>query len=142
MYRKQEAIEMSNDNNFSGVVSSLMKGMETFLSTKTVVGEATQVGDTIILPLVDVTFGVGAGSAEGEKKNGGVGGMSGKMSPSAVLVIKDGQTKLVNIKNQDTVTKIIDMVPDLVDRFTKEKEEKPEMVSDEEAVDLAFPENV
>mgnify|MGYP002514769711 CR=1 FL=1 len=133
---------MSNDNNFSGVVSSLMKGMETFLSTKTVVGEATQVGDTIILPLVDVTFGVGAGSAEGEKKNGGVGGMSGKMSPSAVLVIKDGQTKLVNIKNQDTVTKIIDMVPDLVDRFTKEKEEKPEMVSDEEAVDLAFPENV
>ena len=68
--------------------------------------------------------------------------MSGKMSPSAVLVIKDGQTKLVNIKNQDTVTKIIDMVPDLVDRFTKEKEEKTEMVGDEEAVDLAFPENV
>ena len=132
---------MSNDNNFGGVVSSLMKGMETFLSTKTVVGEATQVGDTIILPLVDVTFGVGAGSSEGEKKNGGVGGMSGKMSPSAVLVIKDGQTKLVNIKNQDTVTKIIDMVPELVDRFTKEKDEKTEMVSDEEAVDIAFPEN-
>ncbi|MBR1693441.1 MAG: GerW family sporulation protein [Lachnospiraceae bacterium] len=130
---------MNQDNNFSGVVSSLMKGMETFLSTKTVVGEATQVGDTIILPLVDVSFGVGAGSAAGEKNNGGMGGMSGKMSPSAVLVIKNGQTKLVNIKNQDTVNKIIDMVPEIVDRFTKDKD-KEEMVSDEEAIDIAFPE--
>ena len=132
---------MNNENNFSGVVNSLMKGMETFLSTKTVVGEATQVGDNIILPLVDVSFGVGAGSMAGEKSNGGAGGMSGKMSPSAVLVIKDGQTKLVNIKNQNTVNKIIDMVPDIVDRFTNDKN-KAEMVSDEEAVDIAFPENV
>ena len=128
---------MSNDNNFSSIVGSLLQGMESFLSTKTVVGEATQVGDTIILPLVDVTFGVGAGASSGEKKNGGAGGMSGKMTPSAVLVIKNGQTKLVNIKNQDTVTKIIDMIPDIVDKFT---EKKDEMVSDEEAVDIAFPE--
>lgn len=125
------------DNNFSGVVESLLKGMDTVLSTKTVVGEATKVGDTIILPLVDVTFGVGAGASKGEKKNGGMGGMSGKMTPSAVLVIKNGQTKLVNIKNQDTVTKILDMIPDLVDRFTSPKEEMPE---DDEAIDIAFPE--
>jgi len=126
-----------SDNNFGEVVGSLMKGMESFLTTKTVVGEATQVGDTIILPLVDVTFGVGAGASANDKKNGGGGGMSGKMTPSAVLVIKDGQTRLVNIKNQDTVTKIIDMIPDLVDRFT---EKKNQSVSDEEAVDIAFPE--
>ena len=43
------------ENNFTGVIESLMKGMNTVLSTKTVVGEATQIGDTIILPLVDVT---------------------------------------------------------------------------------------
>ena len=39
------------ENNFAGVIESLMKGMNGVLSTKTVVGEATQVGDTIILPL-------------------------------------------------------------------------------------------
>ncbi len=125
--------------DFSSVVESLMKGMEGFLSTKTVVGEATKIGDVIILPLVDVTFGVGAGASAKEKSNGGGGGMSGKMSPSAVLVIKDGQTKLVNIKNQDTVTKLIDMVPDLVDRFTN-KEKKDDIMDDAEAVDIAFPE--
>ena len=125
------------ENNFSGVIESLMKGMNTVLSTKTVVGEATQVGDTIIVPLVDVTFGVGAGANAGDKKNGGGGGFSGKLTPSAVLVIKNGTTRLVNIKNQDTMTKVLDLIPDLVDKLTSPKEE---MVADEKAVEIAFPE--
>ena len=105
------------DNNFAGVIESLMKGMNTVLSTKTVVGEATQIGDTIILPLVDVSFGVGAGASAGDKKNGGGGGFSGKMTPSAVLVIQNGMTKVVNIKHQDALTKVLDMAPDLVNKF-------------------------
>lgn len=124
------------NNNFPNVVESLLKGMDTVLSTKTVVGEATQIGDTIILPLVDVTFGVGAGAGAGEKKNSGGGGLGGKMSPSAVLVIRDGYTKLVNVKNQDTMTKILDMVPDIVDKFTSKKDGS---MKDEEVVDIAFP---
>lgn len=111
-----------SENNFSNVVESLFKGMDNFISAKTVVGEATKIGDTIILPLVDVTFGVGAGANANDKKNSGGGAMSGKMSPSAVIVIKpDGSTKLVNIKNQDTVTKVLDMIPDLVEKFTKKE---------------------
>lgn len=125
------------NNYFSDVVGSLLKGMDTVLSTKTVVGEATQIGDTIILPLVDVTFGVGAGAGSGEKKNSGGGGLGGKMTPSAVLVIKDGYTKLVNVKNQDTMTKILDMVPDIVDRFTAKKDGE---MKEEEIVGIAFPE--
>lgn len=125
------------ENNFGNVIESLFRGMDTVLSTKTVVGEATQIGDTIILPLVDVTFGIGAGAASQDKKNNGGGGMGGKMTPSAVLVVKNGQTRLVNIRNQDTVTKILDMIPDLVDRFTTKKEP---MIPDEDAVDIAFPE--
>ena len=98
------------DNNMNSIVESLLKGMNSVLTTKTVVGEATTVGDTIILPLVDVTFGVGAGASAGEKKNGGGGGLGGKMTPSAVLVIKNGSTKLVNVRNQDAMTKVLDMI--------------------------------
>ena len=123
-------------NNFSDVVTSLLGGVDHFLSTKTVIGEATQLGDTIILPLVDVSFGVGAGATAGDVKNGGFGGVSGKMSPSAVLVIKNGQTKLVNVKNQDTVTKIIDMIPDLVDKFNMRG--KKDLIKDEQAKNIAF----
>lgn len=125
------------ENNFTGVIESLMKGMNAVIGTKTVVGDATKIGDTIILPLVDVSFGVGAGASADDKKNGGGGGFSAKMTPSAVLVIKNGSTKLVNIKNQDTVTKVLDMIPDIVEKFTAPKEE---MIEDDAAVDITFPE--
>lgn len=117
-------------NDFSTTVGSLFQGMDKFLTTKTVVGEPTTIGDTIILPLVDVSFGVAAGAFSNEQKNNGAGGLGGKMTASAVLVIKDGQIRLVNVKNQDTVTKVLDMVPDLIDRFQSgkaEEEESPEV---------------
>ena len=108
-----------SENNFNSTVESLFKGMDSFITTKTVVGDAINIGDTIILPLVDVSFAAGAFMQE--KKNNGAGGLGGKIQPSAVLVIQDGKTKLVNIKNQDGMTKILDMVPDLVNRFTSGK---------------------
>ena len=83
---------MEKENNFKDTVNSLFKGMDGFVSAKTVVGDAIHVGDTIILPLVDVSFGVGAGAFEGDKKNNGGGGLAGKMSPCAVLVIQNHQT--------------------------------------------------
>ena len=96
--------------------------MESFITTKTVVGDAVHIGDTIILPLVDVSFGVAAGAFSQEKKNNGAGGMGGKIMPSAVLVIQNGTTKLVNIKNQDGITKILDMIPDFVNKFASGKQ--------------------
>ena len=118
------------DNSFH-TVESLFKGMDSFITTKTVVGDAIHIGDTIILPLVDVSFGVAAGAFSQEKKNNGAGGMGGKIMPSAVLVIQNGTTKLVNIKNQDGVTKILDMVPDFVNKFTS----KNDVVSEDSAAD-------
>ncbi len=109
---------MASENNFQTTVDSLFKGMNSFITTKTVVGDAIHIGDTIILPLVDVSFGIGAAAKSEDKKNGGGGGMGGKMTPSAILVIQNGTTKLVNVKNQDGLTKILDMVPDFVNRFS------------------------
>ena len=119
------------DNSFHTTVESLFKGMDSFITTKTVVGDAIHIGDTIILPLVDVSFGVAAGAFSQEKKNNGAGGMGGKIMPSAVLVIQNGKTKLVNIKNQDGITKILDMVPDFVNKFTS----KNDVVSEDSAAD-------
>ena len=119
------------DNSFHTTVESLFKGMDSFITTKTVVGDAIHIGDTIILPLVDVSFGVAAGAFSQEKKNNGAGGMGGKITPSAVLVIQNGTTKLVNIKNQDGLTKVLDMVPDFVNKFTS-KGEKENVVEESE----------
>ncbi len=109
---------MATENNFKDTMQSLFSGMDSFVSAKTVVGDAIHIGDTIILPLVDVSFGVGAGAFSQEKKNNGGGGLGGKLTPCAVLVIQNGTTKLVNIKHQDGLTKVLDMVPDFVNKFT------------------------
>ena len=122
-----------SDNSFNNTVESLFKGMDSFITTKTVVGDAVHIGDTIILPLVDVSFGVAAGAFSQEKKNNGAGGMGGKINPSAVRVIQNGVTKLVNIKNQDTMTKILDMVPDVIDRLKAPKTDK---MTEEDVVDI------
>ena len=66
------------DNNFNETVQSLFKGMDSFLTTKTVVGDAVKFDDgTIVLPLVDVSFGVGAGAFSGKEKNNEGGGLGG-----------------------------------------------------------------
>lgn len=124
---------MSETNNFKNTVEALFQGMDGIVTSKTVVGDAIQVGDTTILPLVDVSFGLGAGSFLGDKKDKGIGGLGGRMSASAVLVIKDGSTRLVNIKNQDTITKLMDLVPDVLDKFTTRKEDK---VTEEDVADI------
>lgn len=108
------------NNDFNSTVNSLFQGIDSFVTTKTVVGEPIHIGETIILPLVDVSFGVGAGSfANGsENKSNSGGGLGGKITPSAILVIQNGQTKLVNVKNQEAITKVLDMVPEAVDKIT------------------------
>ena len=114
------------ENKFTVTAGSLFNGMNTFVSTKTVVGEPQQVGDAIIIPLVDVSCGMAVGSFSGNAKDNGAGGMNTKMSPAAVLIIQNGCTKLVNVRNQDAVGKILDMVPDLINRFTAESKISPE----------------
>lgn len=120
----------SEKNNFNNTVENLFKGMDGFVSSKTVVGDAITVGDTTILPLVDVSFGVGAGAFNKDSKNNSAGGLTGKVTPSAVLVIQNGSSKLISVKDKDSFSKILDMVPDVISKFTKDK---PEEESEEEA---------
>ena len=113
-----------NNGTFQTTVDSLMKGMDGFVSSKTVVGEPIHIGETILVPLVDVSFGMGAGAFIGEKKRNSGGGIGGKISPSAVLVLQNGVTRMVSVKNQDSISKLLDMIPDFVDKFMKKVEEK------------------
>lgn len=130
--------------DFNQTVGSLFKGMDTMLTTKTVVGEPTQIGDTIILPLVDVNFGVAAGAFAKSNSNSAGGGMGGKMSPSAVLVIQDGRARMIPVKSEDTIGKVIDMVPDIVDKIAKlaGKGEKTDEEIEQAISDIAKEEDI
>lgn len=125
------------ENKFNSTVAALFNGMDNVVSSKTVVGEAIHIGETILLPLVDVSFAVGAGTFHEGSKEKGAGGLGGKITPSAVLVIQNGRTKLVNIKNQDTMTKLLDLIPDAVDRIFEKKENKVTEKDIDEMLDQA-----
>jgi len=106
-------------DKFKSNLETLFGNLDSFISTKTVVGEPIHIGDVIMLPLIDVFFGLGAGSAtDKEKKDTGhKAGLGAKITPSAVIVIKNGTVQLVNVKNQDALSKLIDMAPGLLSKF-------------------------
>lgn len=122
-------------NDFNQTVSTLFKGMDAFLTTKTVVGDPIRVSeDTTIIPLVDVNFGVGAGAMGNAKgTNHAGGGMGGKMSPSAVLVIQNGQLRMMPIAEESTLSKVLDMIPGVsakVQEFMGKKNKDKEAVEE------------
>ncbi|MBO7364054.1 MAG: GerW family sporulation protein [Lachnospiraceae bacterium] len=107
-------------------VKSLLEGLEGFASSKLVVGQPFKVNDCTIFPLNDVQIGVGV---TGTKRDTRGGGMGAKMSPSAVLIIQnDGAAKIINIKNQDSFSRVLDMIPEVVDKVTGKKVRKDEKV--------------
>ncbi len=104
--------------NFEKTVQALMNGVEGHLSTKTIVGEPIKCDETFIFPMADVSFGIAAGSFNQEKKSNGTGGAGARMTPSAVLIVQNGTARVVNIKDKDSVNKLIDMVPDLLSKIS------------------------
>lgn len=111
---------MADKSNFNATVDALFKGMDSFVTTKTVVGEAQTIGDVTIVPLADVSFGIGAGAFAGDKKNNEGGGLGGKITPSAILIIgKDGSTKIIRTdEQQDLVSRLVGMAPGIISKFT------------------------
>ena len=69
--------------------------MEVIIGKSSCPGDAIHIGDTTIVPLVDVSFGIGAGSFSGEKKEKGMGGI-GRLHSAARD--QSGSTRLVNIR--------------------------------------------
>ena len=88
------------------------------LTSKSVVGDPIQVGDTTIIPLCDVNFGVGAGAMGGKRSDSEGGGMGGKLSPTAIIVIKNGYSQIINV-NQDkgTLGTVLDMIPGVAEKL-------------------------
>lgn len=128
------------NNKVNEDLNGLMNQLESFITTKTVVGEPIHIDQTILVPLIDVSFAAASGSTASNKfvekhkekerrvdggTGAGAGGLGAKVSPSAMLVIQNGTTQLINVRNQDSITKLIDMIPGLVSKvpnfFSKSK---------------------
>lgn len=102
------------EKGYNGSLEILFDKMEDLISSKTIVGDAVSIGDITIVPLIEVSLGVGAG---GRNEKSGAGGMGAKIIPSSVIVIQGSQVRLINVKNQDAVNRLIDMVPEAASKL-------------------------
>ena len=122
---------MANGNDFNATVGSLFRGMDTFLTSKSVVGDPVTIGDLTIIPLCDVNFSVGAGAFGGKRSDSTAGGMGGKLSPSSIIVIKDGYSQIINVnEDKGSLGKVLEMIPDVADKLKQVLNRK--QVTDEE----------
>ena len=118
--------------NVKESLKTILDGVNGLVDTKKVIGEPFTIGDTTVIPFIESSIGMGVGEFS-NKDNKSAGGMAMKVSPIACLVIQNGFTKLINIQNQDPITKALDMIPDLVDKLTIRKHQLSDEV--EEAID-------
>jgi uncharacterized spore protein YtfJ len=115
------------NSNVKENLEVLFEKFKNMIKVETVVGEAVQIGDTTLVPFVDVAFGFGTGTnhctANKSQESGGGGG-GAKMEPSAILVIKGDRIELFNIKGNpysSSFDRLIGLVPDLVSKLKSDK---------------------
>jgi sporulation protein YtfJ len=115
------------DNNpISELMQTTMDNVKNILKVDTVVGEPIITPDGITLvPISKISLGFGGGGVEfNSKKAGndrpyGGGNATGvKIEPIGFLVIKEGTVRMINVTPpaSNTVDRIIDMVPQVMDR--------------------------
>ncbi len=135
-----------NKDGMGVTIDALFKGLEGLVSSRTVIGEPIYIDDVKLIPLIEVSAGLASGALERNAKQNGAGAMSAKISPIAILIVKGGSTRLVTVKNQDVFTKLLDMIPDAIDRLTdnilpKRYEDEAEEKLKDMGVELITPED-
>ncbi len=105
------------------IIDSMYTRLENFLKTETVIGEPLIINDSIkLVPIITASFGMGGGYSEGNKNGGGFGC---KISPEAILVIKDENVEILPVKKKNSsLDKLFENVPDLLSKIQKDREKE------------------
>ena len=132
---------MEKKNPLNEVLQESMAKVREMVDTNTIVGQPIQTADGVtLIPISRVSFGFGGGgTAFGSKEEpaadpnlGTALGAGVKVEPVSFLIIKDGSVRVlpVAVPAMNTVDRIVELVPDVVDKvsgFIKKKTEEPEL---------------
>ena len=125
---------MEKKTPLSDMMRTTMDKIHEMVDANTIVGQPITTPDGVtLIPISKVSFGFGSGGGDYGKtsaKEGFRGGSAAgvKIDPVAFLVIKDGVTRVlpVAVPPASTVDRVIDMVPDLMDKVEKYFDKKKE----------------
>lgn len=111
-------------NALNTMLEAAMDKVREMADTNTIVGQPITTPDGVtLIPVSKVSFGFGGGGSDYGKGPNFAGGTGAgvKISPVAFLVIKDGVTRImpVAVAPTSTLDRVVDMVPDLMDKVEK-----------------------
>ncbi len=129
-------MEMNEKKGYSlsDLMQSSMSKIRDMVDSNTIIGQPINTPDGVtLIPVSRLSFGFGCGGGDYGKQSNNFGGASTagvRVDPVAFLVIKDGITRVlpVAVAATSTVDRVIDMVPEVMDRvdhfIEKRKAEK------------------
>lgn len=111
-------------NTLGEVMGLSMTKMKEMVNVNTIIGDPIYTPDGItLIPVTQVSMGMGAGGADSMGKNvmGAGAGGGVKMNPQGFLIIKDGMIRFVSTKApaDTSLDRLLDMIPDMFDRVEK-----------------------
>ncbi|MCX8130202.1 MAG: GerW family sporulation protein [Clostridia bacterium] len=130
---------MAEQHPIQGLMTTAMESIKDMVDVNTIVGDAVQAPDgTVIIPISRVSFGFAAGGGEfnsccevkeredGEEEGSGktgpkypfAGGSGAGVSinPVAFMVVGQNQIKLLPVNVNSSVDKILDLIPELIEK--------------------------
>lgn len=113
---------MNNKVNVQSKIKETLSEMKDFISAETIIGKPIKSDNVTIIPLVDVTFGLGFGLSGKRNEDAEGGGVGAQMSPNSLLVIEDGHARLVNVKDSNS---LVSLIPEIMDRLDLDVFKKP-----------------
>lgn len=122
-------------------LEAMFEGMQGLLSTKTVIGDPIVLPECTMVPLIEVSTGMAGGSFAENAKDKNASAMATKMKPIGILVLQNGRAKLVKVESEDAISKLIDLIPEAIDKITGKKytlaaEEEAQKVLDGMSVEI------
>ena len=128
---------MENKRPLNDLLRSTMDKVHEMVDTNTIVGEPIATADGVtLIPISRVSLGIGCGGGDYGKvqpKDFGGGSAAGvKIEPVAFLVIKEGTTRVLPVAMPavTTLDRVVELVPDLIDKVEKYFDRKDETPAD------------
>ncbi|MFW5786900.1 MAG: GerW family sporulation protein [Halanaerobiales bacterium] len=120
-------------NETKNVLESMYDRLDHFLKTETVIGDPIEVGSVKLIPIISTSFGLGGGFGEDNEANaGGGGGLGCKISPDAILVVRDDNVEMLPVKSKKSLEKLFEQVPEIISKLDKGKENKEKEAEENE----------
>ena len=127
---------MNESTKLEALVKSAMEKVRELSEAETIIGKQIVTADgTTIIPVSKVSFGLASGGTDIGSDKKGFGGGSGAgvtISPMAFIVVRNGETKLLQMTTTTpyqnavvtTVPEVVDKIIDFIDKKTEPKQDE------------------